>query len=57
VKINSDFKVIGFAVIYIKSVDNQGYITANFLYDTTWSEADREAHYDWGLNSNVKLIN
>lgn len=56
-KINSDLKVIGFAVIYIKSVDNQGYITANFLYDTTWSDADKEAHYDWGLNSNVRLTN
>ena len=55
-KINSSMKVIGFAVIYLKSVDNQGYITANFLYDTTWSEQDKAAHNDWGLNS-PKLVN
>ena len=48
-------KVIGFAAIYLKSVDNQGYITANFLYDTTWSEEDQGSHEDWGLKSNVKL--
>ncbi len=48
-------KVIGFAAIYLKSVDQQGYITANFLYDTTWSESQKESHDDWGLEP-VKLI-
>lgn len=48
-------EVIGFAVIYLKSVDNQGYITANFLYDTTWSDAEKGSLEDWGLNSNIRL--
>lgn len=48
--------VIGFAAIYLESVDNQGYITAVFLYDTTWSEEDQAAYYDWGLNSKITLV-
>lgn len=55
-KIDSSFEVIGFAVLYLVSVDNQGYITANFLYDTTWSKEEQTKHYDWGLNSRAKLI-
>jgi len=52
---SSSLKVIGFSAIYLKSVDNKGEITANFLYDTTWSPADQAGHNDWGLNSKVKL--
>lgn len=51
----TNLQVIGFAAIYLKSVDNQGYITANFLYDTTWSESQKGSYDDWGLESNIKL--
>ncbi|MZQ76184.1 MAG: hypothetical protein GT589_08565 [Peptoclostridium sp.] len=55
-KIDAQTKeVIGFAAIYLKSVDNQGYITANFLYDTTWSDEQKDSLEDWGLET-VKLI-
>jgi hypothetical protein len=55
-KIDSTFKVIGFAVIYLKSVDNQGLITANFLYDTTWPSETKEEHDDWAIDAKIKLI-
>lgn len=55
-KIDSTFKVIGFAVIFLKSVDNQGLITANFLYDTTWPSETKEEYDDWAIDYKVKLI-
>ncbi|NLJ31883.1 MAG: hypothetical protein GX424_09845 [Clostridiales bacterium] len=54
-KIDANNVVIGFSAIYLESVDNKGYITANFLYDTTWTEEQQGTHNDWGLNSDVKL--
>lgn len=55
-KIDSTFKVIGFAVIFLKSVDNQGYITANFLYDTTWPTETKEEHDYWAIDYKVSLV-
>ena len=52
----SNQKVTGFSVIYLKSVDNQGNITANFLYDTSWTQSDQDAHEDWGLQNKAKLV-
>ena len=54
-EIDSNFIVIGYAAIYLESVDNQGYLYARFLYDTTWDEITRSEHNSWGLN-NPKLI-
>lgn len=55
-RIDANYKVIGFVVIYLDSVDNKASITGHFLYDTTWSEVQKASHSDWGLNSKVKLI-
>ncbi|MBR0575163.1 hypothetical protein KCG48_02295 [Proteiniclasticum sp. BAD-10] len=48
-------EVLGFAAIYLKSVDTHGNITVNFLYDTTWSEVEKSKVENWGLGA-VKIV-